>query len=85
MKTDITEVVKLEAINTTDYKIIDKSTGKEVGFLLRKVDAKLGFELHPYFDIPDGVSFPNTATTLLEAFAIFNRTYRKFQSSSPKS
>lgn len=85
MKKDVSEVVILEPLNSKDYKVIDKTTGRQIGFMLRKADAKLGFDLHPNFSIPFGVIFPSSAKTLLEGYATFNRTYRIIQDSLSKS
>jgi hypothetical protein len=69
------EVVVLEVFNNTDYKVLDKNTRKEIGFMLRKADAKQGFDLHAYFNIPKHIEFPKNSKTLMEGWGIFNRIY----------
>jgi|LakMenE01Jun11ns_1017448.scaffolds.fasta_scaffold6858024_1 hypothetical protein len=79
MSYSIEEVVVLEPLNTKDYKVIDKKTLKQIGFMLRKAKTEEGFDLHPNFRIPENIDFPDSAKTLLEGWAIFNRIYRKLQ------
>lgn len=73
------EVVVLESFNNTDYKVLDKNSRKEIGFMLRKANAKHGFDLHAYFNIPKNIEFPDSAKTLMEGWGIFNRIYSQIQ------
>ena len=75
MKRYSDEVVVLEAFNTSDYKVLEKSSRKEIGFMLRKANAIQGFDLHAFFEIPNDVKFPDSAKTIMEGWAIFNRTF----------
>jgi hypothetical protein len=70
------EMVILHRANEKrDFKILDKETKKEIGFILETADG-LGFELYPNFKVPQNYEFPQTARSSMEALAIFNKYYQ---------
>lgn len=70
------EIVILHRANEKrDFKILDKETKKEIGFILETADG-LGFELYPNFKVPQNYEFPQTARSSMEALAIFNKYYQ---------
>lgn len=71
------ETIVLEAFNNTDYKVLDKITRKEIGFMLRKPNAQQGFDLYAYFNIPKHIEFPKSSKTLMEGWGIFNKIYNE--------
>lgn len=70
------EMVILHRANEKrDFKILDKETKKEIGFILETADG-LGFDLYPNFKVPQNYEFPKTARNSMEALAIFNKYYQ---------
>ncbi len=70
------EMVILHRANEKrDFKILDKETKKEIGFMLETADG-LGFDLYPNFKVPQNYEFPKTARSSMEALAIFNKYYQ---------
>jgi hypothetical protein len=77
MKDYFEEVIVLEAFNSKDYKVLDKSSKETIGFMLRRANAKEGFDLHAYFKLPKNTQLPETCKTLMEGWGIFNRIYNQ--------
>jgi hypothetical protein len=69
--------IKLECINGKDYNILDKVTGKRIGFALKHANKKTGYDLYPEFDVPE--HFPKTASSIYTAWATFINQYFLFR------
>jgi hypothetical protein len=67
--------IKLECVNGKDYNILDKVSGKRIGFALKHANKKTGYDLYPEFDVSN--DFPKTSSSIYTAWATFIRYYKK--------